>query len=214
MQVRCFQGPVGGVQKQGSDTDVMTGVSVEFEVQGFPLFIDWESRAWIRYKSLMVGVPGSSAALTFTLTKKQGLANTDQETKTKNCWYTRRLHQLSRGIERTYLGGAGGSSDGRMVYIWRVLCIRQSIWIFLVISWRNANYRIYLNQIRSQSYKNTSCTRFDREGTRSTVLCSLKQFTSWILLLYWFYSDCLACFADCQIQGKFKDSNIWKYKHF
>ena len=96
------------------------------------------------------------------------------------------------------------------------LCLTSNL-IFLVISWRNANYRIYLNQIRSQSYKNTSCTRFDREGTRSTVLCSLYDLHHGSFFFTGSISTVSSLLCDCQIQGKFKDGkfdnkNYFRYK--
>ena len=126
------------------------------------------------------------------------------------------LLYLSRGIVRTYLGGQGEVQMVEWFILKGSLCLTSNL-IFLVISWRNANYRIYLNQIRSQSYKNTSCTRFDREGTRSTVLCSLYDLHHGSFFFTGSIATVSSLLCDCQIQGKFKDGkfdnkNYFRYK--
>ena len=118
------------------------------------------------------------------------------------------LLYLSRGIERTYLGGQGEVQMVEWFILKGSLCLTSNL-IFLVISWRNANYRIYLNQIRSQSYKNTSCTRFDRElvpGQQFFVLCMIYIMDLSSLLVL--YRLSLACFVIARFRANSKMVNL------
>ena len=82
-------------------------------------------------------------------------------------------------------------------------------WMWLQIK------EVYIDQIWSYKEYRVLCTRFDREGGTQTVLFFYVElhlesflFTGSISTVY------SLLFADCQMQGKFKDSNIWQYKHF
>ena len=106
----------------------------------------------------------------------------------------------------------GGSSDGRIVFIQSSLSLTSNLLFSLInCSMQIRSYLVIRYLVTSffcTSFFCTSffCIRFDHERTR------VKQFSDLsanIMDLSRFYINC-----DCQIHGKFKDSNIRQYKHF